>query len=848
MATGIALNVSATPYTGVGKQSAEMRADLGTLDPAAWTIYPGHTTPLLKSFLTPVTASFATSTVYNGAAQSLRDLLTLSGDPAAATSPNIFYSDSTTTGFKNAGTYAFTADLWSNQKGYLITGASLTGSLRIDKAPLALTPQALSKTYDGTTRSAGVVSATGLVGGDTLTNAVQGFDRADANTASDNQRTLSVGFDYVIRNNNEDVTDNYSVTRNTISTSQDPQVRIDPFEITVNARPFDKVYDGTPAAQAINQVVSTSDFSVRVVGAENYLSPNVGTQSIQVAPDLALLDLSNQPLANPDNFRLTLGSQASGVISPRIIRVEAVAANKVYDGTTSSVAPAVNGNQLAPGQQVVSATQSYASADAADGIDLNVGSIAISDANGVNVITNYSVLPFSAKGNITRRQTTIDADATFKTSADAEPGTKVYDGSTNAPGRPTASNLAPGQSVDATQFFQSADASDSAVLQVQDAFVYRDANANLVPATNYEVTAKNTSIGKILRRGLTIAARSASKTYDGTTDSAGADSRVVTPEISGLVAGEQVSASQHFDSRDAGERVLSVDAVEALAGTKLGNYLLTTVIAPGTITPRALDVAVGTASKTYDGNTSAGAPLVIGGLGLAPGDTLAAQTVFDSADAGQRKVQLAAGSAVADGNGGRNYSMTVQAGDGSITPALLSVIANNASKIYDGVPYSGGNGIELAGLVGADTAAVLDGQLAYQGSAQGAVDPGSFTITPSGLSARNYQLQNVDGILTIAAQGVVPNVPNTPVASLLALMDTSPAYLGGLANADNAANAVTDTKNRRLTRQMQASPTACVLDGSTSGAARTGSAGERCLGVAVVGGGIKLPPQLEATP
>lgn len=94
----------------------------------------------------------------------------------------------------------------------------------------------------------------------------------------------------------------------------------------------------------------------------------------------------------------------------------------------------------------------------------------------------------------------------------------------------------------------------------------------------------------------------------------------------------------------------------------------------------------------------------------------------------------------------------------SITLRTLSVTANAASKSFDGVPYSGGNGVTYSGFVNGETAAVLGGTLAYGGSSQGAVNPGSYVIAPTGLASGNYAFSYIGGMLTITARAQ-PYVP-----------------------------------------------------------------------------------------
>jgi hypothetical protein len=76
-------------------------------------------------------------------------------------------------------------------------------------------------------------------------------------------------------------------------------------------------------------------------------------------------------------------------------------------------------------------------------------------------------------------------------------------------------------------------------------------------------------------------------------------------------------------------------------------------------------------------------------------------------------------------------------------------MARNAGKTYDGLAFSGGNGVTFTGLVDGETDAVLSGALAYGGSAQGAVNAGSYAITAGGLTSGNYDITFVPGTLMV---------------------------------------------------------------------------------------------------
>jgi filamentous hemagglutinin family protein len=81
---------------------------------------------------------------------------------------------------------------------------------------------------------------------------------------------------------------------------------------------------------------------------------------------------------------------------------------------------------------------------------------------------------------------------------------------------------------------------------------------------------------------------------------------------------------------------------------------------------------------------------------------------------------------------------------------IVTTTATADSTTYSGVAYSGGNGVTSSGLVNGDTSAIFGGALAYGGTSQGAVNVGSYNITPSGYnSGFGYALAYADGTLTI---------------------------------------------------------------------------------------------------
>ncbi len=103
-----------------------------------------------------------------------------------------------------------------------------------------------------------------------------------------------------------------------------------------------------------------------------------------------------------------------------------------------------------------------------------------------------------------------------------------------------------------------------------------------------------------------------------------------------------------------------------------------------------------------------------------------------------------------DAQGGTGSAWRIY--EGQTAPLLRSFLKQvnvnigNASKTYDGTAYSGGNGYNLS-----NPAASLLGSISYAGTAQGARNAGSYSLSGSGLYSDQlgYDISYVDGSLNI---------------------------------------------------------------------------------------------------
>ena len=107
----------------------------------------------------------------------------------------------------------------------------------------------------------------------------------------------------------------------------------------------------------------------------------------------------------------------------------------------------------------------------------------------------------------------------------------------------------------------------------------------------------------------------------------------------------------------------------------------------------------------------------------------------------------------ATGTGLANYTIGYVNGSLTITPAPLTITANDAQRPVDtpNPPFSA----TYAGFVGGETPAVLNGALAFSTPATIVSPAGTYPITPYGQSSGNYTITYRDGKLTIQGAPVV---------------------------------------------------------------------------------------------
>ncbi|HAV60908.1 MAG TPA: hypothetical protein DCY13_00900 [Verrucomicrobiales bacterium] len=199
--------------------------------------------------------------------------------------------------------------------------------------------------------------------------------------------------------------------------------------------------------------------------------------------------------------------------------------------------------------------------------------------------------------------------------------------------------------------------------------------------------------------------------------------------------------------------------------------------------PASLAVTAQDATKVYGASVP---PLGASYSGFVNGDTPAS---LDSPAAISTSATSASPVGVYAINAGgavdSNYLFTYVAGSLSVTPASLTISADNKAKSYGAaVPTLTAS---YAGLVNGDTAASLDSPVVLATGATGSSDTGTYSIDVSGAADANYAISFAPGILTVNPAALVIRAEDKVRIVGEANPPLTAAYTG-FVNGDTAAS------------------------------------------------------------
>ena len=248
---------------------------------------------------------------------------------------------------------------------------------------------------------------------------------------------------------------------------------------------------------------------------------------------------------------------------------------------------------------------------------------------------------------------------------------------------------------------------------------------------------------------LTVTPVALTITADNKTKPYGAALPTLTVSYSGLVNGDSASsltsAPTLTTNATAASHVSGNPYTITPSGAVDGDYTISYVNGTLTVRPVGLTVTADNKTKVYGAALPA---LTATYNGFVNGDTagsLTAAVMLSTTATAASPVDTYA--IIASGASDPDYTIAFVAGTLNVTPAALTVTANNVSKVY-GSPNPTFTAT-YTGFVNGDTASSLGGTLSFTTTATTSSPAGTYPITPGGLTSANYNITFVSGVLTV---------------------------------------------------------------------------------------------------
>ncbi len=620
---------------------------------------------------------------------------------------------------------------------YSLQNSTTTTTANITALGLTVTAIGVNKVYDATTNATTVLSDNRLAG-DQLTDSYAKAFFADKNVGTNKPVTVTgiaiTGPDA----GNYSLLNTSAVTTATITPRPLNVWVIPPPKDAAWMQPF-RTYDGTTTAYVyFGCDVLPAEHITSYYRAANFSDKNVGTNKLVRVTGIYTTG------ADAPNYALQQSSlTTTGNISVRSLKVTAKGQNKVYDTTIRATATLSNNKIAGDVVANVYTNASFATKTVGTNKTVTVLGISISGADAANYsLENTSA---GATASITGRALVVSAQGVDK----------LYDGTSSATVT-LSDNRVAGDSF--------ADNYGSASFADKNAGMAKPVSVSAITITgpdagNYSFNTTAATSASITARPLSVTAVADSKTYDGTTGSSG-----VPALVGGLGSGDLGAFTQSFDTRNAGTNKTLIASGVVSDGNGGNNYAVTFGDnTNGVIGALGITGSVTAASKVYDGTTAATitSRTLSGVLANDEVSYVGGNAEFADPDAGADKTVTATGLSLSGTDAG-NYAVNPTAATtADITPAMLTVAADNKSRTY-GQPnppltatVSGPlSPVIFSALVSPD----MSGSPSLITTATPASPVGTYPINVSvgTLSAPNYEFTFVPGVLTILPP------PNTP--------------------------------------------------------------------------------------
>jgi hypothetical protein len=616
---------------------------------------------------------------------------------------------------------------FAGDSGFLTSNGS--NSLTVNQKTVTGSFTADNKVYDGNTNATiltRIVTPADIVGSDvvTLTGGTASFNNKNVG----NGKTVTgTGFSLGGANAGNYVLGTVATTTANITAAT----------VTGSFTANNKTYDGTTAA-----TIASRSITGGVIGSEDVsLTGGTATFDTKDAGTGKTVTGTGFTLAGADAGNYVLGTVATALadITPKTLIVTATGVDKVYDGLTSATVT-LSDDRISGDVFTASYTSAaFADKHVANAKAISVSGISITGADAGNYSPNTTA---NASANITPRTLNVTATGI----------NKVYDGTTAA----TVNLNGDGISGDVVTLSYTANFADKNVGTGKSVSVNAIAISGGADGGNYTLGNTTTSTtADITPKSVTASVTAADKTYDGSANATITGCQltgVIEPDTTGCAASSTASDNQ-FDNANAGLNKTVTASNISLTNNASGNYALSsaTAVTTANINKAAVTATAGGGSATYDG--TAKSPSACSVTGAYTGDLTCANNPA-SVGPGAGTTTIAP---VVNGTGLSNFDVNSVNGSFTINKASLTVTADNKGKSYDGTAFTAFTST-ITGFVNNENSSVVSGSPGYSGNAVGAVNAGSYTITPTlgTLSAANYDFVSfVNGTLSISKAAVM---------------------------------------------------------------------------------------------
>ncbi|MGE3277325.1 MAG: MBG domain-containing protein, partial [Vicinamibacterales bacterium] len=653
----------------------------------------------------------------------------------------------------DVGTYAIGQGTLAASANYTLTYVG--ANLTITAKPITVTANAQTKVYgEADPALTWSITSGSLESGDSLTGDLDRAPGTDVGTYAIGQGTLAAS-------------SNYSLTY----VGANLTITAKPIEVTANAQT--KVYG--EADPALTWTITSGPLE----------SGDSLTGDLDRAPgtDVGTYAIGQGTLAASANYTLTYVG-ANLTITAKPITVTADAKSKVYGEADPTLTWSVTSGTLESGDSLTG------DLDRAPGA--NVGTYAINQ-NTLAASSNYTLTYVGANLTITAKPIEVTANAQTKVYGEADP-TLTWS--------ITSGSLESGDSL--TGDLDRAPGTDVGTYAIN--------QGTLAASANYTLTYVGANL-TITAKALTVTADDASKVYGDTVTFTGSEFTTAGLFGSDSVTGVTLASAGAGASANAGSYPI---AATAAVGTGLANYDITYVDGTLDVAKKPVVIGVPDVNVPYDGTPKGAVCTISDGLvgtvtytGNAP--TIYGPSATAPTEAGNYTVTC-------EFPGDPNHEGPVtETGIVTITPAPLTVTANDASKVYGDTVTFAGTEFTTAGLFGSDSVASVTLASAGAGAAANA---GTYPIAATaavGTGLGNYTISYVDGTLDVAKKPVVIGVPDvnvpydgTPKGAVCTISDGLAGTVTYTGNAPTvygpSASAPTEAGNYTVTCEFPGDP------------------------------------------